>query len=75
MDNIYLLDNILALCRIAGNVSGFSQKFTRDGGFFVCLFFFPPQQVRLKALTDIVWPEIALLVQKRINQARDEGIV
>lgn len=73
MDNIYLLDNILALCRIAGNVSGFSQKFTRDGFFFV--WSHPPQQVRLKALTDIVWPEIALLVQKRINQARDEGIV
>lgn len=72
MDNIYLLDNILALCRIAGNVSGFSQKLTRDV-FVFC--FFPPQQVRLKALTDIVWPEIALLVQKRINQARDEGIV
>lgn len=72
MDNIYLLDNILALCRIAGNVSGFSQKLTRD--FFVFCFF-SPQQVRLKALTDIVWPEIALLVQKRINQARDEGIV
>lgn len=73
MDNIYLLDNILALCRIAGNMSGFSQKLTRDG--FFCFVFFPPQQVRLKALTDIVWPEIALLVQKRINQARDEGIV
>lgn len=73
MDNIYLLDNILALCRIAGSVSGFSQKLTRDG--FFCLFFFLPQQVRLKALTDIVWPEIALLVQKRINKARDEGIV
>lgn len=29
-------------------------------------------QERLKALTDIVWPEIALIVQKRINQARDE---
>lgn len=29
-------------------------------------------QERLKVLTDIVWPEIALLVQKRINQARDE---
>lgn len=42
-------------------------------GCFFCLFF--PQQERLKALTDIVWPEIALLVQKRINQARDEGIV
>lgn len=72
MDNIYLLDNISALCRIAGNMSGFSQKLTRDGVF--CLFVFP-QQVRLKALTDIVWPEIAFLVQKRINQARDEGIV
>lgn len=73
MDNIYLLDNILALCRIAGSVSGFSQKLTRDG-FFLFVFFLP-QQVRLKALTDIVWPEIALLVQKRINKARDEGIV
>lgn len=41
--------------------------------FFFRLFF--PQQERLKALTDIVWPEIALIVQKRINQARDEGIV
>ncbi|XP_076008100.1 bifunctional coenzyme A synthase [Genypterus blacodes] len=30
-------------------------------------------QERLKALTDIVWPEIALLVKERINQAREEG--
>lgn len=30
-------------------------------------------QERLKALTDIVWPEISLLVKSRINQARDEG--
>ncbi|XP_028989092.1 bifunctional coenzyme A synthase isoform X2 [Betta splendens] len=30
-------------------------------------------QERLKALTDIVWPEIALLVKNRIGQARDEG--
>ncbi|XP_030610110.1 bifunctional coenzyme A synthase [Archocentrus centrarchus] len=29
-------------------------------------------QEQLKALTDIVWPEIALLVKKKINQARDE---
>uniref|UniRef100_A0A668ASH8 Bifunctional coenzyme A synthase n=1 Tax=Myripristis murdjan TaxID=586833 RepID=A0A668ASH8_9TELE len=28
---------------------------------------------RLKALTDIVWPEIALLVKKRILQAKEEG--
>ncbi|XP_076616949.1 bifunctional coenzyme A synthase [Chaetodon auriga] len=28
---------------------------------------------RLKALTDIVWPEIALLVKRRISQAREEG--
>lgn len=28
---------------------------------------------RLKALTDIVWPEIALLVNGRISQAREEG--
>ncbi|KAM7381552.1 hypothetical protein PAMA_012409 [Pampus argenteus] len=28
---------------------------------------------RLKALTDIVWPEIALLVNNRISQAREEG--
>lgn len=28
---------------------------------------------RLKALTDIVWPEIALLVEQRIQQAREEG--
>ncbi|XP_038128594.1 bifunctional coenzyme A synthase [Cyprinodon tularosa] len=28
---------------------------------------------RLKCLTDIVWPEIALLVKQRINQAREEG--
>ncbi|KAM6951236.1 bifunctional coenzyme A synthase [Aplochiton taeniatus] len=28
---------------------------------------------RLKALTDIVWPEIALLVKGRIQQAREEG--
>uniref|UniRef100_A0A3P8VA96 Bifunctional coenzyme A synthase n=2 Tax=Cynoglossus semilaevis TaxID=244447 RepID=A0A3P8VA96_CYNSE len=30
-------------------------------------------QERLKALTNILWPEIALLVKKRINQAREEG--
>lgn len=30
-------------------------------------------QERLKALTDIVWPEIALLVKSRISQAREEG--
>ncbi|KAM9426114.1 bifunctional coenzyme A synthase isoform 1-T3 [Pholidichthys leucotaenia] len=30
-------------------------------------------QERLKVLTDIVWPEIALLVKKRISQARTEG--
>lgn len=30
-------------------------------------------QERLKALTKIVWPEIALLVKERINQARAEG--
>ncbi|XP_034715441.1 bifunctional coenzyme A synthase isoform X1 [Etheostoma cragini] len=30
-------------------------------------------QERLKALTDIVWPEIALLVKNRISQAREEG--
>lgn len=30
-------------------------------------------QDRLKALTDIVWPEIALLVKERIQQARDQG--
>lgn len=32
-------------------------------------------QDRLKALTDIVWPEIALLVKNRISQAREEGTV
>ncbi|XP_074520207.1 bifunctional coenzyme A synthase [Halichoeres trimaculatus] len=31
-------------------------------------------QERLKALTNIVWPEIALLVKERINQAREEGM-
>ncbi|XP_061563881.1 bifunctional coenzyme A synthase [Cololabis saira] len=30
-------------------------------------------QERLKALTGIVWPEIALLVKERISQAREEG--
>ncbi|XP_017293678.1 bifunctional coenzyme A synthase [Kryptolebias marmoratus] len=30
-------------------------------------------QERLKSLTDIVWPEIALLVKRRITRARDEG--
>ncbi|XP_041830848.1 bifunctional coenzyme A synthase [Melanotaenia boesemani] len=30
-------------------------------------------QEGLKALTDIVWPEIALLVKDRIKQAKDEG--
>lgn len=30
-------------------------------------------QERLKALTDIVWPEIALLVKDKIQQAREEG--
>ncbi|XP_018597432.1 bifunctional coenzyme A synthase isoform X1 [Scleropages formosus] len=28
---------------------------------------------RLKCLTDIVWPEIALLVKQRIRQAREQG--
>ncbi|KAG7492290.1 hypothetical protein MATL_G00013020 [Megalops atlanticus] len=28
---------------------------------------------RLKSLTDIVWPEIALLVKNKIQQAREEG--
>ncbi|XP_053090410.1 bifunctional coenzyme A synthase isoform X1 [Pangasianodon hypophthalmus] len=28
---------------------------------------------RLKALTDIVWPEIALLVKERIQQAKEDG--
>lgn len=37
-------------------------------------FFFLFMQERLKALTDIVWPEIALLVKGRISQARQEGI-
>lgn len=32
-------------------------------------------QERLKALTDIVWPEIKHLVKCRINQAREEGSV
>lgn len=31
------------------------------------------KQERLKALTDIVWPEIALLVENRISRAREEG--
>ncbi|XP_077594815.1 bifunctional coenzyme A synthase [Stigmatopora nigra] len=31
------------------------------------------KQDRLKALTDIVWPEIALLVDDVISQAREEG--
>ncbi|KAI2648809.1 Bifunctional coenzyme A synthase [Labeo rohita] len=30
-------------------------------------------QERLKALTDIVWPEIASLVKKRIKQAKEQG--
>uniref|UniRef100_A0A3Q3EDU5 Bifunctional coenzyme A synthase n=1 Tax=Labrus bergylta TaxID=56723 RepID=A0A3Q3EDU5_9LABR len=30
-------------------------------------------QERLKALTNIVWPEIALLVKERIRKAREEG--
>ncbi|XP_059381076.1 bifunctional coenzyme A synthase [Carassius carassius] len=30
-------------------------------------------QERLKALTDIMWPEIALLVKKRIEQAKEQG--
>ncbi|XP_024140361.1 bifunctional coenzyme A synthase [Oryzias melastigma] len=30
-------------------------------------------QEQLKALTDIVWPEIAVLAQNKINQAREEG--
>ncbi|XP_063078026.1 bifunctional coenzyme A synthase isoform X2 [Engraulis encrasicolus] len=30
-------------------------------------------QEKLKALTDIVWPEIALLVKKQIQQAKEEG--
>lgn len=31
-------------------------------------------QDRLKALTDIVWPEIALLVKQKIQRARVEGV-
>lgn len=31
-------------------------------------------QERLKALTDIVWPEIALLAKNRISKAREEGM-
>ncbi|XP_077406515.1 bifunctional coenzyme A synthase [Vanacampus margaritifer] len=31
------------------------------------------KQERLKALTDIVWPEIALLVKNIISQAREQG--
>ncbi|XP_027027399.1 bifunctional coenzyme A synthase [Tachysurus fulvidraco] len=30
-------------------------------------------QERLKALTDIVWPEIALLVKERVQQAKEDG--
>ncbi|CAK6956689.1 bifunctional coenzyme A synthase [Scomber scombrus] len=30
-------------------------------------------QERLKALTDIVWPEIALLAKNKVSKARDEG--
>lgn len=37
---------------------------------YLCVFVF---QERLKALTDIVWPEIALLVKKRIEQAKEQG--
>uniref|UniRef100_A0A673FND7 CoA synthase n=1 Tax=Sinocyclocheilus rhinocerous TaxID=307959 RepID=A0A673FND7_9TELE len=37
---------------------------------FMCAFVF---QERLRALTDIVWPEIALLVKKRIKQAKEQG--
>lgn len=40
---------------------------------FECLTFF--MQERLKALTDIVWPEIKHLVTCRINQAREKGSV
>lgn len=46
---------------------------TLDSILFVlysCVFVF---QERLKALTDIVWPEIALLVKKRIKQAKEQG--
>lgn len=39
------------------------------------VFVFFVLQERLKALTDIVWPEIALLVKKRIQQAKEEGMV
>lgn len=35
----------------------------------VCVCF----QERLKALTDIVWPEIALLVKKEIQLAKERG--
>lgn len=31
-------------------------------------------QERLKALTDIVWPEIANLVKDKIRQAREDGM-
>lgn len=58
---------ILSPCySFANDMSDFFKKLTRDD---------VAVQERLKALTDIVWPEIALLVKQRINQARDEGIV
>lgn len=47
--------------------------------FYLCINNLPNMpfvwQERLKALTDIVWPEIALLVKNRISQARNEGTV
>uniref|UniRef100_A0A9J8BGA3 CoA synthase n=1 Tax=Cyprinus carpio carpio TaxID=630221 RepID=A0A9J8BGA3_CYPCA len=40
---------------------------------FCCQIFLMRIRERLKALTDIVWPEIALLVKKRIEQAKEQG--
>ena len=43
--------------------------------FFYSIEVTSSPQERLKALTDIVWPEIALLVKEQIQQAREQGTV
>lgn len=64
------MNNVSAHCNITNDVSQYipvCYHFTNEAVFFM--------QERLKALTNIVWPEIALLVKNTISQAREEGTV
>lgn len=64
------MNNVSAHCNIKNDVSQYRPvcyHFTNEVVFFM--------QERLKALTNIVWPEIALLVKNTISRAREEGTV